>query len=201
MRSSLRATCLALLVGVALVGGAVRTGHTAGDTAPVAPGLEALLDCDSALVTLHVLTSSGARTLPNGTVSRWGSSQVLASGSNDAAWVRRFAAALSAEGGGGPLKRAPDPTLDRADGRDPWTVHVNAYAHGKVKSFWVVNLIDGWAGEGLDPTLVSDLVASPDSLRAVLAAGMQPAHDAARRLRQVREPDAAILPLPERRSR
>lgn len=79
---------------------------------------------------------------------------------------------------------------------------MRAYSKGELHSFWVVNLLDGWAGEGLGaPPVVFDLLGSPDSLRAVLATGMQASPDAAKRLRNLHEPDATIMPLPERMRR
>lgn len=174
-------------------------------TAPprVAPGPTAsarskLLACDSAVVVLEVNTSRNAHSMPDGTIRTTGSAEVLAIGRNGAAWVRRFTDALLPEGREWKARMAPAEDLDRADGRDPWTVRVHAFANGKARSFWVVNLLDGWAGQGLGPPVVFDLLGSPDSLRAVLASGMQAYPDAAKRLRNLHEPDATILPLPER---
>ena len=161
-----------------------------------------LLGCDSAVVRLEVLTDHREITLPDGSVRASGSHEILAEGHNGAAWMRRFTDALLPAGREWTARVAPHEELDRWDDRVPWTVRVTAYAGGKLQGFWSVNLLDGWAGEGLGTPLVAfGLLAPVDSLRAVLADGMRPLPDAARRLRKIVEPDAAIVPLPERRRR
>ncbi|MFN8587603.1 MAG: hypothetical protein U0704_07340 [Candidatus Eisenbacteria bacterium] len=155
-----------------------------------------LLACDSAEVMLEVQTTYSSTVRPDGSIRSHGTSEFLARGSNDAAWVKRFADALLPEGRAWKLRAAPATNLDRSDGRDPWSVRVTGYVRGNAACFWHVNLLDGWAGEGLGPPVVFDLLGPADSLRAVLAAGMKPDPDGARRLRKIHEPDAAILPLP-----
>ncbi|MBP8136978.1 MAG: hypothetical protein KAY61_02140 [Candidatus Eisenbacteria bacterium] len=168
---------------------------------PTASERAQLLACDSADVMLQVATSNDSHTSGDGTIHSTGTSEVLAYGRNGREWVRRFADALLPEGREWKARTAPAEALDREDGRDPWTVHIHAYANGKAQSFWVVNLLDGWAGRGLGPAIVFDLLGSPDTLRAVLASGMTAYPDAAKRLRKIREPDATIMPLPDRMRR
>lgn len=201
MRVPSRSTVLALLVFAvawSVAGGAraveVGPGPTASERAQ-------LLACDSADVMLQVATSNDSHTSGDGTIHSTGTSEVLAYGRNGREWVRRFADALLPEGREWKARTAPAEALDREDGRDPWTVHIHAYANGKAQSFWVVNLLDGWAGRGLGPAIVFDLLGSPDTLRAVLASGMTAYPDAAKRLRKIREPDATIMPLPDRMRR
>lgn len=201
MRHPIRLFSIALfglcLVVAPAVGGAGRVPAPRG----AADARARLLACDSAVVMLEVLASSDSHTMSDGTVRSSSSSEVLAIGYDGAAWVRRFADALLPAGREWRSRMAPAVELDRADGRDPWTVRVQAYANGKLQSSWVVNLLDGWAGEGLGPPTVFDLLGSPDSLRAVLASGMRAYPDGASRLRKLHEPDATILPLPERMRR
>lgn len=201
MRLPLRPTVLALFVfaaALAAAGGARAVTVVPG---PTASERAQLLACDSAVVMLQVLTSNDERPLGDGTMRARSTSEVLAYGRNGREWVRRFADALLPEGREWKARTAPAEALDREDGRDPWTVHIHAYANGKAQSFWVVNLLDGWAGRGLGPAIVFDLLGSPDTLRAVLASGMTAYPDAAKRLRRLREPDATILPLPDRMRR
>lgn len=201
MRLPLRPTVLALFVfaaALAAAGGARAVTVVPG---PTASERAQLLACDSADVMLQVATSNDSHTSGDGTIHSTGTSEVLAYGRNGRAWVRRFADALLPEGREWKARTAPAEALDREDGRDPWTVHIHAYANGKAQSFWVVNLLDGWAGRGLGPAIVFDLLGSPDTLRAVLASGMTAYPDAAKRLRRLREPDATILPLPDRMRR
>lgn len=187
--------------------GAVGVRATAGD-APVlrdwnsaAGARTQLLACDSAVVMLAVEKERDVVTLPDGTVRTTGSSEILARGSNGPAWIRRFADALLPEGREWKRRMRPVSSLDRADRGEAWSVSVTGYVEGKPASHWRVNLLEGWAGEGLGASVVFDFMNSPDSLRAALAAGMRADADASRRLRQIREPDAAIMPLPDRRSR
>lgn len=169
---------------------------------PTASARSKMLECDSAVVMLLVETSNQVDTMPDGSTRGTGTSDVLALGSNGPEWMRRFADALLPEGREWKARMAPAGGVERADGRDQWTVRVRAYSKGELHSFWVVNLLDGWAGEGLGrPPVVFDLLGSPDSLRAVLATGMQAYPDAAKRLRNLHEPDATIMPLPERMRR
>ena len=201
MRLPLRPTVLALFVfaaALAAAGGARAVTVVPG---PTASERAQLLACDSAVVMLQVATSNDSHTSGDGTIHSTGTSEVLAYGRNGREWVRRFADALLPEGREWKARTAPAEALDREDGRDPWTVHIHAYANGKAQSFWVVNLLDGWAGRGLGPAIVFDLLGSPDTLRAVLASGMTAYPDAAKRLRRLREPDATILPLPDRMRR
>lgn len=190
------AGCAALLAA-----GPASTATRHVDPGPTASARSKLLACDSAVVMLEVSTSRVAHTMLDGTIRTTGTAEVLAIGQNGASWVRRFTDALLPEGREWKARTAPAEELDRADGRDPWTVRVHAFANGKAQSFWVVNLLDGWAGEGLGPPVVFDLLGSVDSLRAVLTSGMQAYPDGAKRLRNLREPDATILPLPERMRR
>ncbi len=201
MRVPLRLVSIAVLLFVTASAGVGRARAAEMDAGSAAAARSRLLACDSADVMLEVLTSNGTRTMPNGTIHGTGTSEVLAFGQNGAAWVRRFTDALLPEGREWKARVAPAQELDRADGRDPWTVHIHAYSHGKARSFWVVNLLDGWAGQGLGPLAVFDFLGPPDSLRAVLASGMTAYPDGAKRLRNLREPDATIMPLPERMRR
>ncbi|MBI5169210.1 MAG: hypothetical protein HZA61_06955 [Candidatus Eisenbacteria bacterium] len=175
----------------------------AGERAPLeirsaADARALLLACDSATVMLEVATSEDVHVAPDGTRHSLGSAEILAFGSNGAAWVRRFADALLPEGWQWKARMSPEPVLDRTDGRDPWVVRVSTFSHGEVRAFWRVNLLDGWAGMGLGTGTSFDISTRADSLRAVLASGMSAYPDAARRLRKLREPDATIQPLPER---
>lgn len=201
MRHAFHAAPLAAFAVLVLCGSA-SAASAPGESGLLVPrttarAREQLLACDSAEVMLMVETSHETRTLPNGTIQTSGSSEVLARGSNGPEWIRRFAGALLPEGREWKLRSVPVTNLDRPDGRVPWRVRVTGFARGEASSFWQVNLLDGWAGEGLGPYTVFDLLGSPDSLRAVLAAGMRADADGGRRLRKIVEPDATIMPLPE----
>lgn len=199
MRRSIRNVAM-FGCAAALAAGPIRADGPHFDLGATATARSHLLGCDSAVVMLQVRTDHREIPMPDGSVRSSGSYEIVARGENGAGWVRRFTDALLPEGREWTARAAPHVEVDREDDRLPWTVHVTAYAHGKVQGFWCVNLLDGWAGEGLGtPQVVFDLLGPADSLRAVLAAGMQADFNGARRLRQIREPDAAIMPLPEHR--